>query len=553
MIRRCLLVLPLLLPVVARAQTPAFIPDFSKPDATAFVAPYAQNGGVAAPVRVEKEGNSLKMTSLAGGSFGVKLNVPPFDLDQLTRLSFDYTATPDAKVNIFFRVNGKYYAVLFTGPKRVRAGTTIVYDTHITKTSGHIEIPLRAAIRSQVPTEASLRLDEILVGNWDNDGYMMAGIGGNGPGAAWTVSNFKLEKSDVKPTFGVAHFEGDELVVPAQNLDTISFKNFPLKTSLGDLGATYDPLREAFVYDASMAFLKPASTAPEALRDGQSVAYTLRDDAGTVLNEGKATFRFEGLPVPAPPRLELNNPDDKYARIDFEDATVPFGMNRTPNTVFSRDSDNPYNGRWSACLTNPRTASPFDLPAGESTIDVAAHPVLTFAYRCDDRLRLDMNLSWNNQPYSIHFTDSDNPNPRLGDLGVVRDYQWHLAQFNVLEALKRAQPNATEFKISNLMWNDTGWPGNVKGLKWWLDDLKWASKTSGKLEAMAMLGDATGTSAISYILDQTPNTQVDEKAEGGPKMSVDLAGKTGLWWLHVRAQNGANKWSDTAHYPLWCG
>ncbi len=553
MIRRCLLVLPLLLPIAAHAQTPAFAPDFSKPDATAFVAPYAQNGGVAAPVRVEKEGNALKMTSTAGGSFGVRLNVPPFDLDQLTRLSFDYTATPDAKVNFFFRVNGRYYAVLFTGPKQVRAGTTIIYDTHVSKASGHVDIPLRAAIRSQVPNEPSLRLDEVLVGNWDNDGYMMAGIGGNGPGAAWTMSNFKLEKNEVKPTFGAAHFEGSELVVPAQNLDTTSFKNFLLKTSLGELPVPYDPLREAFVYDASVALRKPASTPPEPLRDGQSLDYTLHDDTGTVLSEGKATFRVAGLPVPSPPRLLLSNPDDKYPAIDFEDADVPFGMNRTPNTVFSRDSDNPYNGHWSACLTNPRTASAFDLPASDGNVDVATHPVFTFAYRCDDRLRLDMNLSWNNQPYSIHFTDSDDPNPRLGDFNAVRDGQWHLAQFNVLEALKKAQPAATDFKISGLMWNDSGWPGNVKGLKWWLDDLKWAPKTGGQLDGTVVLSDATGTSAISYILDQTPTTQADEKAEGGPKLSLNLDGKSGLWWLHVRAQNGADKWSDTASYPIWCG
>lgn len=542
-----------MVPVAAWAQTPPYIPDFAKPDATSFVTPFAQTGAVPSPMRIEKDGKAIRMTSLAGGSFGVELKVPPFDLDQLTRLSFDYTATPDAKVNIFFRANGRFYAVLFTGPKKVRPGTIVVHDTHLSKAAGHIEIPLRAAIRSQVPTEASLRVDQILVGNWDNEGYMMAGIGGNGPGASWTISNFKLDKPDVKPVFEPARFEGDELVVPAHDLDNLSFKKLPLKTSLGEVDVNYDPLRSAFIYDASVAFGKPASTPPEPLRDGQNVDYALRDEAGKVLTEGKAVFHFNGLPAPIQPRLALTAPDDKYPRVDFEDSEIPFRMNKTPNTVFLRDSQDPYSGRWSAVMTNPTTASPFDMPAAESTIDVALHPVLTFAYKVDDRLRLDMNMSWNNQPYSIHFTDSDNPNPRLGDLKVIRDGQWHLAQFNVLEAMKRAQPNATDFKIANMMWNDSGWQGNVKGLKWWLDDLKWAPKAEGKLEGTVMLADATGTSATSYILDQTPTTQADEKAEGGPKLSINLDGKTGLWWLHVRGQNGAQKWSDTAHYPIWCG
>ncbi len=558
MIRRCLFLLPLLLPAAARAQTPAFAPDFSKPDAAAFVAPYSQNGGVASPVRVEKVGNALKMTATAGGSLGVRLNVPPFDLDQLTRLSFDYTTSPDARVNLFFRVNGRYFAVLFTGPKKVRAGTTVVYDASSARPAGHIEIPLRDAIRAQMPDDANLRLDEILVGNWENEGYLLAGIGGNGPGASWTISNFKVERPDVKATFGAARFEGDELVVPAQNLD--SFKWRPIRFDSESVKARfsgYNPAR-GFVFDMTQTpDNKSLISPPHPLRDGEVLKYQLTADAAkgepqANLSEGSVTFRVAGLPVPSPPQLRLAGVVNATPFVDFEGPDVPFGMNRTPNTVFERDSSNPYSGGWSARLTNPRLASAFDLPAEDQPIDVAQSPVLTFAYRCDDRLRLDFNLMWQNQWYSIHFTDSDNPNPRLGDFNAVRDGQWHLAQIDVLAAMKRVKPDATEFKINNVLWNDTGWPGNVKGLKWWLDDLKWSPKVTGVAEGTVALRDVTGTSAISYSLDQLPTTPADEKAEGGPKMSLDVSGKTGLWWIHVRAQNGAVKWSETAHYPIWC-
>ena len=46
-------------------------------------------------------------------------------------------------------------------------------------------ILLRAWLRAQLPDAKSVVVDEILVGNWDNSGYLMAGIGGNGPGANW--------------------------------------------------------------------------------------------------------------------------------------------------------------------------------------------------------------------------------------------------------------------------------------------------------------------------------------------------------------------------------
>lgn len=494
---------------------------------------------------------------MAGGSMGVKLNVPPFDADALTRLSFDYTRSNDAKINLFFRVNGRYFAVLLFGPKQVRAGTTIIYDANIQDTRGHVEIPLRAALRSQLPGADSLKVDEVLAGNWDNSGYLLAGIGGNGPGANWSVSNFKLERPDVKPSFGAGRWEEQELVIPAKDVDALPWKNLHLQSDAG--GAQpgnffrFDA-RRGFVFDLP-SFLRVSPPGVKPLQEGQEVAYKLLGESETVLTQGQAPFHLSSS-TPAPPQLRLSVPQptsDFFA--DFETASFrdAGGLDWGTSTVVERDAANPYNGGWSARIINTRLASPFDLRPSSSEINVAGRPVFTFAYRCDDRLRLDLNLAWNGQPYSIHFTDSDNPNPRLGDLGAVRDGKWHLATFDLLAALKKAKPDATAFVIQNLQFSDAGWPGNVKNLSWWLDDWKWAPATQGKLEGELALLDASGTQAVSYTLDQNSATSAETKAIGGPKLSLDLAGKTGLWWLHARAQNGAGKWSETAHYPIWCG
>ncbi len=530
----------------------------SKADAN-FVAPYSQEGGVASPIKVDTIKNGVRMTALAGGSMGVKLNVPPFDADQLTRLSFDFTRSPDAKVNLFFRVNGRYFAVLLFGPPQVRAGTPIIYDAGAGRQSGRIEIPLRAALRAQMPDADSLKVDEVLAGNWNNAGYLLAGIGGNGPGAFWTISDFKLTRPDAKPSFGPGRWEGQELVIPAKDLDALSWKGLHSRIDATNNqiegGANFDPKR-GFVFDAAEQSEMSGGTmfgGNFALKDGQIIKYELLGEGGVVVTQGSAPFHFVSLPSPQPPRLRLSTPKDQDAGwMDFETLAMRANVSPGSSTALERDNANPYSGSFSAQLTNTRLASPFDIRLG-SEIDVAARPVLTFAYKCDDRLRVDLNLTWNNAPYSIRFTDSDNPNPRLGDVGAVRDGQWHLATFDLLAALKKAKPGATEFKIQNLQFSDSGWPGNVKGLSWWLDDFKWAPATTGKLEGEVGLLDASGTQAVSYALDQSAATSIESKALGGPKLSLDLAGKTGLWWLHLRAQNGAGKWSDTAHYPLWCG
>ena len=553
--RSRLFLLPVLLCAPAVAQT-TFVPDLSKPEGAGFVVPYAPEGGVAAPVRVEKLARGWKMTATAGGSLGVKLNVPPFDADQLTRLSFDYTRSPDAKVNLFFRVNGRYFAIIFSGPKRVRAGTSVIYDAGISNASGHVEIPLRVALRAQMPDADSLKVDEVLAGNWDNLGYLLAGIGGNGPGANWTISNFKLERPNVKPLFSEGRWEGQELVIPAKDLDALSWRGLRFRGDIGDgVSAKLDPTR-GFVFDAVEASETGFSStgAPFAFKDGQSVKYELLGEGGVVVTKGSAPFHFASLPNPLPPHLMLSEPKNGNSGwLDFETASMTEIVQAGANTALERDQTNPYNGIWSDKFTNTRLASPFDARFSPDSFDVAQRPAFTFAYRCDDRLRLDLNLTWNNQPYSIHFTDSDNPNPRLGDLNAVRDGQWHLATFDLLGALKKAKPDAKDFKIQNLQFSDTGWPGNVKGLSWWLDDWKWAPKTNGKLEGEVGLLDASGTKAVSYVLDQEPATSAGRQPMGGSKLSLDLGGKTGLWWLHVCAQNGAGKWSETAHYPIWCG
>ena len=218
-----LLLLLFLVATPALAQSPApFVPDpIQSPN---FIAPYAPEGSVPSPVSVEPLKTGWKMTATAGGSLGVKLNVQPFDAEQLTRMSFDAAFSPDAKVNLFLHVNGRYFAILLTGPKTVRAGTQVIYDANISKPSGHIEIPLRAALRSQFPGADKLLVDELLAGNWDNSGYLMAGIGGNGPGASWSLSNFKIERSSASPSFGPGRFQEQELVIPAQNLDALNWR-----------------------------------------------------------------------------------------------------------------------------------------------------------------------------------------------------------------------------------------------------------------------------------------------------------------------------------------
>ena len=188
-----------LLFLVTASQAQSRVVDFSKPDDAKIAQPYGAPGGVTsgATVELEKRARWFFRNRAPGFVWRAALGGRRSMSTKITDVEFDFKASPDARVNWFFRVGKNYYGVHFTGPESVRAGATLLGSVETTELPNgwrHAHIPLRAWLRSQSPTQSSLVIDEILIGNWDNDGYLMAGIGGNGPGAWWQMDNLKLEK-----------------------------------------------------------------------------------------------------------------------------------------------------------------------------------------------------------------------------------------------------------------------------------------------------------------------------------------------------------------------
>ena len=205
-------------------------------------------------------------------------------------------------------------------------------------------------------------------------------------------------------------------------------------------------------------------------------------------------------------------------------------------------------------LTNKVTASPFAL-AVPGSLDAAQFPALTFAYRTDSRVRVDLTFVWDKKRYDVRFLDRDNPDARVATIAKVKtDNSWQVASVNLLEALKKTRPDATDFSLSQLQFADAGWTGNARGVQWWLDDWRPAPLVKDALNATIINRDLSGLSGVSTVFDRQTGTQPKAAtSQEGAEVKVPLEGKKGLWWLHVRARDGAGKWSETAHFPFWCG
>ena len=537
-------------PALAQTASSPRVIDFSKPDDANIARPYAAPGGVTSGAIVGLKNGALDITNRAPGSFGVRLDIAPLDVDEITDLTFDFKASADARVNWFFRAGGNYYGVHFTGPNTVRPGTIALGDARISAGKDgwkRAHIPLRGWLRAALPAAKTVIVDEILIGNWDNEGYLMAGIGGNGPGANWQIDDLKLEKRTETPVFGPARWENQQFVLPARDLSDFDFSGLKLQI---EGAAEIQNASDFWVPDVGLIVDVGAQNVL-ALKDGQSNSWkVLRGDKVVASGEVKLSYA-DIKAAPLPTLLLAGAPVTGWD--DMELGAPRNWQRNTQSTYIESDDSSAATGSRSLRLTNKITASPFSL-AVPGTLDAAKFPALTFAYRADDRVRVDLTFVWQKKRYSVRFLDRDNPDARVATFANIKaDNQWRVASVNLLDALRKARPDATEFNIEQLQFADAGWTGNARAVRWSLDDWRPAPRVENLLDATIVGRDLSGLSGVSTVFDQKTGTVPAEKISGNADLKISLQGKSGLWWLHVRARDGAGKWSETAHFPVWCG
>ena len=258
------------------------------------------------------DGGALKIVNTHAGSFGVTSGLPSFDALNFSHLSFDYRIQPSVKVNIFLRINGRYHGVIFCGPDRVRAGSIKlgnIADVQADDKWHHADLPLRDWLQKMYPTADKLTVDDIIIGNWDNEGYLVAGFGGNPVGATYYLDNVAL--SGPRSTSAEAKFT---LQTPAGDKANLTY-------ALDD--GEYQPLN-----DKTLS-LKAA--------DGPHLLSVLRKSAdGEAFRASYPFVMSAAAPQVGAPRLDGNTlhiPIDSSAALDMKTLQLKVG-----DQTFKRDA-----------------------------------------------------------------------------------------------------------------------------------------------------------------------------------------------------------------------
>ena len=583
------------------------------------------------------QGHCLQLSNrAAGGNFGVNLITPQFDARQLSRLSFDYRLTPDAKVNLYLTQGSKQYEIVFSGLKGPANGCEILGAIGGVVGDGkwhHAEFDLLGALQEQVGLGASMICSDLWAGNLSNEGYLMAGFGGNHAGATWYMDNFyagqargtKLDLAltpktgvevagyavavddkphgaalteanckdghftqdlagegtlfahirpllkDGKPGNAINYALGVDRIAPSVKLaepaEGTSLNDQPVRLAILDPGGsgpdlttlrltvgqaelnaaspgvTYDPLK-------SEVDLDPRALG-WALQDGQRVAVALTGLSDRAGNALAAPQKWDlGLQVsndktpPAAPRVQVG--DGYVCDDDFERDLGQWATYGDGGAVLTRDASTANSGKYSLKLYNPQTARRFGAYVLQQPFDAGKNRIVSFAYKCDDRLRADLAVYVNGDWKQIHFMDNDTELGVIGSVPDVKpDNEWHTASFNLYDMLRADDAQAPTFTVRQFVIADWGWAGNRPGAVYHLDDFQVIPIVSGvkPLRVAWSAPDVSGLAGVAYALDALATGAAPEKLNApGAEAQVDLSGQTDAW-LHVRAEDKAGNWS----------
>lgn len=210
-------------------------------------------------------------------------------------------------------------------------------------------------------------------------------------------------------------------------------------------------------------------------------------------------------------------------------------------------------GRGSLRVYNPVSGGRLGVYLQKKPFDAGKYRIVSFDYKVGPRLRSDFAVYVNGDWKAIKFKDTDD---NLGYIGVVPnlkdDDQWHHAEFNLYDMLRKDDPGAGSYIVRQFVMADWNWTANVKGRSYNLDNFQIVPVVSstGGLPLAWRAPDISGIAGLGWVVDSDPAT--DAPAE------ITLPGSTAVLqgvsnvdgWLHTRLRDGAGNWGATEHWRL---
>lgn len=195
----------------------------------------------------------------------------------------------------------------------------------------------------------------------------------------------------------------------------------------------------------------------------------------------------------------------------------------------------------------------FAVYARTERFDLAEYPWISFSYRMPGNVKVHLLVHVNGNWRAVPLTVPCTAYPNLGQApGFKADGKWHRTCFNLYELVKTNMPNQKAYVATHLGIGDFQAHGNPAGATYFIDDFLVFGAGPPEPVFEPRCFDPTGIAGYRYVFDTNPETQPKpEDAGADARIAVPPVPASGLYYLHLMAQDGAGNWSAAQHYPYY--
>lgn len=179
----------------------------------------------------------------------------------------------------------------------------------------------------------------------------------------------------------------------------------------------------------------------------------------------------------------------------------------------------------------------------------ATYPFVSFEYKFGSESRIQLLCLVGGQWRAVQLTG---PSRRYPVVSVVpnihQDGAWHVAFINLFDLLRRSFPGVPNLVIESLSLGEEGTSGD-----YFIDNFAIFGPGKSAPQLKWTDFDPTGIQGFSYQIDQNSGAMPDTTSEGNDREKTLPALVPGMWYFHIRAQDGAGNWGAPMHYPYFVG
>jgi len=234
----------------------------------------------------------------------------------------------------------------------------------------------------------------------------------------------------------------------------------------------------------------------------------------------------------------------------FENGNLGRWQGRDGNNGASVELDTTDAASGSACvkLTQQRKGGHMQATIWDQRYPVDRFPIIAFDYKVPAETRLVLNFLVNGNWHAVMLNDAG-PGIIGGVPDFVADNTWRHVQFD-LKPILQPQVRQGQPVVEQIVVGDRDPLTTPEGAVARFDNfiIGQVGRYAPVLRWRAT--DTTGIAGFSYALDRDPATIPDEVSEGAQPAQTFEALGPGIWFFHLRAQDGAGNWGPPTTYAL---